>query len=61
MICKKNHKVNFKVDKLPESQAGAGRHKCAICAYESGYEDGVSEGIEYAKKHFLKMVKSLKK
>ncbi|KGQ42083.1 hypothetical protein JP30_02465 [Gallibacterium anatis IPDH697-78] len=25
---------------LPESQAGAGRHKCAGCAYEDGYADG---------------------
>ena len=27
---------------LPESQAGSGRHKCTNCAYQNGYEDGLS-------------------
>lgn len=27
---------------LSESQAGRGRHKCTICAYQYGYEDGSS-------------------
>ena len=26
------------MDALPESQAGKGRHKCAVCAYIAGYE-----------------------
>lgn len=26
---------------LPESQAGEGRHKCAVCAYDAGYKDGL--------------------
>jgi hypothetical protein len=26
---------------LPESQAGSGRHKCTICAYRLGYENGL--------------------
>ena len=26
--------------KLPESQAGSGRHRCAICAYSHGVNDG---------------------
>ena len=26
--------------KLPESQAGVGRHKCSYCAYEEGYKVG---------------------
>lgn len=25
---------------LPDSQAGTGRHKCTICAYQLGYNDG---------------------
>jgi len=25
------------IDALPESQAGMGRHKCAVCAYNSGF------------------------
>ncbi|MDQ1612162.1 MAG: hypothetical protein QOG00_2093 [Pyrinomonadaceae bacterium] len=28
---------------LPESQAGSGRHKCTICAYQQGYENGLSQ------------------
>lgn len=30
------------VEELPSSQAGAGRHKCAVCAYNRGYEDMVA-------------------
>lgn len=26
---------------LPENQSGVGRHKCAYCAYEQGYADGL--------------------
>lgn len=26
---------------LPESQAGTGRHKCAICAFYDGYQEGL--------------------
>lgn len=26
---------------LPEAQAGVGRHKCPVCAYEQGYKDGL--------------------
>lgn len=26
------------IDALPESQAGKGRHKCAVCAYHAGFE-----------------------
>ena len=28
------------MDKLPENQSGAGRHKCVYCAYEAGLEAG---------------------
>lgn len=27
---------------LPDSQAGSGRHKCTNCAYQKGYDDGLS-------------------
>jgi hypothetical protein len=30
---------------LPESQAGSGRHKCTNCAYQKGYEDGLSDQL----------------
>lgn len=29
--------------RLPDYQAGVGRHKCAICSYEQGYKDGFSQ------------------
>ena len=35
---------------LPRSQAGkegeGGRHKCAYCAYERGFEDGLKSAVE---------------
>ncbi len=33
--------VSLILSKLPESQAGAGRHKCATCAFQFGFQDGV--------------------
>jgi len=33
------------MDALPESQAGKGRHKCAVCAYIAGYEAARAETI----------------
>ena len=30
------------IESLPESQAGPGRHKCAICAYHEGFQTGRS-------------------
>ena len=43
-ICDRNHgaQVPERIADLDESQAGAGRHKCASCAYEKGYQDAVS-------------------
>lgn len=28
------------MESLPVDQGGIGRHKCAACAYEKGYQDG---------------------
>jgi hypothetical protein len=38
-ICKKEHRYLPDLEQLPPSQAGQGRHKCARCAYERGYDD----------------------
>jgi len=38
MICNKDHRYLPDLENLPESQAGAGRHKCAGCAYDQGYD-----------------------
>lgn len=41
MICTKDHRYNELFHNLPEDQGGAGRHRCAGCAYEKGYADGL--------------------
>ena len=43
MACKKDHsEIQDVMEKLPVDQGGWGRHKCAACAYEQGYHDGLS-------------------
>ena len=29
------------LNSLPDGQAGTGRHKCVVCAYETGIEEGL--------------------
>ena len=41
MICNKDHRYGSIFRNLPEDQGGAGRHRCAGCAYEKGYKDGL--------------------
>ncbi len=36
------------LEELPQSQAGTGRHKCAVCAYNAGFQDGVAAGRRLA-------------
>lgn len=38
--CRKPHRYLPLFASLPDSQAGVGRHKCAACAYEQGYDHG---------------------
>ena len=40
MKCKKKHRYNEAFNNLPTDQGGSGRHKCAGCAYDLGYDDG---------------------
>ena len=42
MKCTKEHRYNPQYNNLPVDQGGAGRHRCAGCAYEKGYEDGLN-------------------
>lgn len=49
------------LDNLPENQSGPGRHKCATCAYNEGFEAGYNEGFEAGKKHALKKAMELLK
>ena len=40
-ICHKSHRYTAGFESLSEDQGGFGRHKCAGCAYERGYADGL--------------------
>lgn len=40
-ICKKEHRYWNGLDSLPYDQGGFGRHKCAGCAYDAGYNAGL--------------------
>jgi len=37
------------IEGLPSSQAGPGRHKCAICAYHEGFQQGRLEAEQHSK------------
>jgi hypothetical protein len=39
--CEKNHRHWATFGSLPTDQGGVGRHKCAGCAYEKGFQDGL--------------------
>ena len=41
VVCDNNNKIlQSVIEELPYNQGGAGRHKCVICAYTNGIEDG---------------------
>lgn len=39
--CRDPHRHAPHFTNLPDDQGGKGRHKCAGCAYEKGYQDGL--------------------
>ena len=41
MACEKQHRYDPQYNNLPVDQGGAGRHRCAGCAYERGYVWGI--------------------
>ena len=41
MVCKQHHRYDPQYNNLPVDQGGAGRHRCAGCAYEKGYREGL--------------------
>lgn len=45
-VCIKEHRDWPFFDSLPKDQGGHGRHKCAGCAYELGYQMGVTREEE---------------
>lgn len=40
MTCTKQHRYDPQYSNLPDDQGG--RHRCAGCAYEKGYDDGLN-------------------
>ena len=40
--CTKDHRHWKTFESLPHDQGGAGRHRCAGCAYERGVADGLA-------------------
>ena len=40
--CQEDHRYWKTFESLPLDQGGAGRHRCAGCAYEKGLEDGLA-------------------
>lgn len=50
MACKKDHTETDKIiSGLPINQGGIGRHKCAACVYEAGFENGQNRNISFDK------------
>lgn len=41
MACTKQHRYSQEYENLPNDQGGEGRHRCAGCAYDKGYDDGL--------------------
>lgn len=39
--CTRSHRYSKDFELLPHDQGGKGRHKCAGCAYEKGFQDGL--------------------
>ena len=42
IICEHEHRYDPKFSILPDDQSGAARHRCAGCAYQQGFNDGLS-------------------
>ena len=40
--CQHDHRYWTTFESLPLDQGGAGRHRCAGCAYERGFADGLT-------------------
>ena len=41
-ICNETHRYDQVLSNLPDDQGGRGRHKCAGCAYQRGFEAGAN-------------------
>jgi hypothetical protein len=46
-LCKDDHRYLPSLQNLQDGQAGAGRHKCAGCAYEQGFDDAFENRVSH--------------
>ena len=54
MACEKSHSETDKIVKdLPVNQGGIGRHKCASCAYEQGFQNGKEHKEDFSVNDFI--------
>lgn len=50
IICEQNSKMPKNlIESLNFNQAGMGRHKCVLCAYQNGVKDGEVKALDFAK------------
>jgi hypothetical protein len=49
------------ISDLEKSQASPGRHKCAICAYAIGYQEGLRAGRQFALREAGEAIELLKR
>lgn len=61
-VCKRNHSTKeFNehvlgiIERLPMSQAGAGRHKCALCAFKAGKQYANREKLQPGNNFFVQL------
>ena len=47
-ICKLSHRYSAMFRTLKDSQGADGRHKCAACAFEKGFHDGINNDYNYS-------------
>lgn len=41
--CKHEHRYKTEYNQLPHDQGGKGRHRCAGCAYDRGFKEGLKK------------------
>lgn len=46
--CKNEHRHDPYFEELPHDQGGHGRHRCAGCAYDLGYESGYRRDEDFS-------------
>uniref|UniRef100_UPI0034E00199 DUF262 domain-containing protein n=1 Tax=Candidatus Thiodubiliella endoseptemdiera TaxID=2738886 RepID=UPI0034E00199 len=60
--CEHNNNIpNDILEKLETNQGGVGRHKCVICAYSMGLEDGQDKSIDFGNSNDIEICKHNKR